>query len=342
VSRTRQAMNLSTTFSQFISDMMDRHFSIASPSSLQTYLGALVLLALLFVVRRRALGVSFRGFWRAVFPAKILNHRSTKVDMLHYAFNAVLLSAAYGSVIFTGEYWYRVTSAMFHALGLPDGLVHAPAGVVLIVTALVELAMLELGYWLGHYLMHRTPALWEFHKVHHSAEVLTPLTEWRQHPVEMVLIPNIISMTVGAGYAVLWIVFGAAQPATLFGVNIFLLMFTMTTLHLRHSHVWLPFTGILGCLLQSPAHHQIHHSTNPKHFDKNLGFGLSIWDWAFGTLWIPAKREHLEFGIGDENAVFETMHGTVVRPFVKAGEHIAGALRPSGGGPAVQAGGDPA
>ena len=60
------------------------------------------------------------------------------------------------------------------------------------------------------------------------------------------------------------------------GVNVFLLTFTMTILHLRHSHVWLPFTGLAGRILQSPAHHQIHHSTNPKHFNKNLGFGMSI------------------------------------------------------------------
>ena len=40
--------------------------------------------------------------------------------------------------------------------------------------------------------MHRVPALWEFHKVHHSAEVLTPLTEWRQHPLELMLFPVVI------------------------------------------------------------------------------------------------------------------------------------------------------
>ena len=212
-------MNPLAALSQFLSDMMDRHFSITSPSSLQTYLGALALLALIFVARRRAVGTSLRGFWRSVFPAKILGHRSTRVDMVHYAFNAVLLSSAYGSMLYTGEYWYRFTSGLFQLVGLPGDLIHAPAPVVLLTTALVELAMLELGYWLGHYLMHRIPALWEFHKVHHSAEVLTALTEWRQHPVELVLIPNIISMMVGFGYGVLWQVFGQAQAASLFGVT---------------------------------------------------------------------------------------------------------------------------
>ena len=43
----------------------------------------------------------------------------------------------------------------------------------------------ELGYWLNHYVPHRVPFLWEFHKVHHSATVLTPLTNFRVHPVYM-------------------------------------------------------------------------------------------------------------------------------------------------------------
>ena len=41
----------------------------------------------------------------------------------------------------------------------------------------------ELGYWLNHYLSHRIAFLWEFHKVHHSATVLTPLTNFRVHPI---------------------------------------------------------------------------------------------------------------------------------------------------------------
>src|ERR1039458_8498353 len=43
-------------------------------------------------------------------------------------------------------------------------------------------------------LFHAIPALWEFHKVHHSAEVLTPLTEMRTHPVEIIAFMNIIGL----------------------------------------------------------------------------------------------------------------------------------------------------
>jgi sterol desaturase/sphingolipid hydroxylase (fatty acid hydroxylase superfamily) len=38
--------------------------------------------------------------------------------------------------------------------------------------------------FLFHLASHRSPWLWELHKVHHSAEVLTPFTLYRLHPIE--------------------------------------------------------------------------------------------------------------------------------------------------------------
>jgi catechol 2,3-dioxygenase-like lactoylglutathione lyase family enzyme len=39
-------------------------------------------------------------------------------------------------------------------------------------------------FFLTHYAMHRYPALWATHKVHHSAKVLTPLTRYREHFID--------------------------------------------------------------------------------------------------------------------------------------------------------------
>ena len=60
-----------------------------------------------------------------------------------------------------------------------------------IVTVFLFLAY-ELGYWVDHYLSHRIPMLWDFHKVHHTAEVLSPLTNFRMHPVDSVVFANIL------------------------------------------------------------------------------------------------------------------------------------------------------
>ena len=92
-------------------------------------------------------------------------------------------------------------------------------------------------------------------------------------------------------------------------------------------HMWVAFTGLAGRLLQSPAHHQIHHSADPAHFDKNLGFALALWDWAFGTLAIPSKRrEPIVFGVGAEAAPFHSALAALVAPCARfAGPAARGA-----------------
>ena len=47
--------------------------------------------------------------------------------------------------------------------------------------AMVSLLCYDFVFFVLHYSMHKIPALWAIHKVHHSAEVLTPLTRSREH-----------------------------------------------------------------------------------------------------------------------------------------------------------------
>jgi sterol desaturase/sphingolipid hydroxylase (fatty acid hydroxylase superfamily) len=41
--------------------------------------------------------------------------------------------------------------------------------------------------------------------------------------------------------------------------------------------------GWLEYILVTPSHHRVHHSSNPKYLDKNMGMFLIIWDKLFGT-----------------------------------------------------------
>ena len=45
---------------------------------------------------------------------------------------------------------------------------------------------------------------------------------------------------------------------------------------MRHAHVWIPLAGLTGHIFHSPAHHHIHHSDSPEHYDRNMGFALSL------------------------------------------------------------------
>ena len=305
-----------------------------APFSLASLLGALAIMGLLFIDRRRRLGLQMRlgAFLKSAFPKRILLHASTWMDLKMFLVNGLLLGTTYGLAVLASPFW---RDAMLAVLPAMFG-VHAPTALpdwaILAIVTPVDILAVEFGYWLAHFLMHRVPALWEFHKVHHSAEVMTPLTEWRQHPVEMILFPNMIALSTGLTYGALVYALGeTAQPLTLLQVNVVFLAFFLTISHLRHSHVWLPLTGVLGCLIQSPAHHQIHHSSQSRHFDKNLGFALAVWDWLFGTLCVPGKHEAVTFGIGAEGRDHHGLMRSFVLPFSKALPHLRWRQRSDGG-----------
>ncbi len=122
------------------------------------------------------------------------------------------------------------------------------------------------------------------------------MTGLRQHPVEIVLFIVVIGLSVGSAEALLETLGSTKSAVTLFGVNIVLLPYFLTIQHLRHSHLWMPLSGWPGRLIQSPAHHQLHHSREPAYQRRNLGFALTIFDRLFGTLAAPGNEPPSAFG----------------------------------------------
>src|SRR6516165_2401889 len=123
----------------------------------------------------------------------------------------------------------------------------------------------------------------EFHKVHHSAEVLTPLTAGRVHPLDDAISFLLAGVMGASHFSLCRSLLGS--NAVMFGVfqlNVLVVIFYFAGFHLRHSHVWLPYKGIWGKLFVSPAHHQVHHSVAQRHWDKSLGFVFAMWDSLFG------------------------------------------------------------
>lgn len=295
-----------------------------------TSLGCALLIASGHIIWRRlnrGRRLRVRTLVAGLFPRRIWRHASTRADVWMFLINGFVLGGVLGFAAISGQAVYNVVSGGLTALfGAPTPTTLPDWAARSIITLVLFLAY-EFGYWFDHYLSHRIPILWEFHKVHHSATHLTPLTQWRMHPVNAIIFGNILSICLAVAMAMMTQVFGGSvKEYALSGTNIVLVVFIHLYIHLQHSEVWIPFRGIWGKLFMSPAHHQVHHSNNPIHFDKNMGSCLSIWDWAFGTLYVPAKEnENLTFGI-DAAYDVNTLEAGLVTPFIEAGRHVTGLI----------------
>ena len=157
--------------------------------------------------------------------------------------------------------------------------------------------------FLVHVCMHRFSVLWSFHKVHHSATTLTPVTVHRTHPVESFINSGraVLSLGLISGIFV-WLFGHGLQVWDILGVNALGFLLTLIGANLRHSHVPFHF-GRAERLLISPAQHQLHHSISHAH--PNYGSFLAIWD-RFNRTWVAGSEARgLRYGIPDERTKVE-------------------------------------
>jgi len=175
-------------------------------------------------------------------------------------------------------------------------------------------------YWL-HRLMHAVPVLWRFHRIHHSAEVLNPLTFYRVHPVENILYGLRYAVSTGFVTAVFIYFFGAGIGLVeVLGVNVLVFIFMLFGSNLRHSHIPLSYGKMLEKWFISPLQHQLHHSKRYTH--RNFGSYLAIWDRWFGTLTLGSvlgkvkSNKELDFGLSTEHTTHSLL-GAFLNPFYK-------------------------
>lgn len=169
-------------------------------------------------------------------------------------------------------------------------------------------------YWL-HRFLHTIPWLWAFHKTHHSAKVLNPLTFYRVHPVESLLFGLRYSLVIGLVSGVFIYNFGAMLDIIdILGVNALSFVFSLAGSNLRHSHIDIGFGSAIERFLISPKQHQIHHSV--QHINVNFGGFLAIWDWIFNSLVLSKGVSKLKFGIKkNEMKCFQRFFQLVFYPF---------------------------
>jgi sterol desaturase/sphingolipid hydroxylase (fatty acid hydroxylase superfamily) len=256
------------------------------------------------------------GLLAHIIPRGTLRHPSARTDILFWLAR-MLTKPLYifsntATAVFSG-------TMMYHALGLLFPLPHpSPASpVTLVLFTVTMLLAFDLSYYIYHYLQHKIPFMWELHKVHHSAEVMVGVTQGRIHPLDDYMQHFWDALIPGLAYGA-WSFF-ALNPVevTVYGIDVYVLRNVLMMDFVRHTHLKLSF-GWLNAVILCPHWHQLHHSTNPQHYDKNFGLMLSIWDRMFGTLVIPKPDETFAFGLANnEHREYQSLTAIYVLPLLK-------------------------
>jgi len=255
------------------------------------------------------------SFIKYLFPKKIWLSKSAFVDYSLFCFNSLVKIVLIGPYIIFGFYIAFYTDEF---LTVTFGFPKESIGITqtLVFYTIVLTVLNDLFSYIIHLGMHKLPFLWEFHKIHHSATSLNPLTQYRIHPFELI-INNIRSILIFGLVTGLFDYLSAHQIDKLvfLGVNVFHFIFLLLGANLRHSHVKLKYPKFLEHILISPFQHQIHHSNNPKHFSKNMGSKFALWDWMLGTLVLSKSVGRISFGADKDNSKFDSLFKNLFNPF---------------------------
>lgn len=150
---------------------------------------------------------------------------------------------------------------------------------------LVGFVVRDFVQWWIHRLLHAVPALWEFHKVHHSVEQMGFAAHLRYHWME-----NVVYRTI------------EYVPLALIGIGLrdfFIIhIFTLAMGHFNHSNLKIPL-GPLKYIFNNPQMHIWHHAHDlPTNRQQGINFGLtlSLWDYLFHTDYIPHDGRDIRVG----------------------------------------------
>ncbi len=144
--------------------------------------------------------------------------------------------------------------------------------------------------WNVHRLLHRSDFLWQFHKVHHSVKQMGFAAHLRFHWMETVVYRSIEYIPLA--------MIG-------FGLDDFFIIHIIALAigHFNHSNFRLSL-GPLKYIFNNPQMHIWHHAKKlPKErrYGVNFGLSLSIWDYIFGSNYIPSDGRDIELGFdGDD------------------------------------------
>jgi len=208
------------------------------------------------------------------------------LDAFYMYFNFFIFSIVISGI-------YAVINQHLRELGLSaDSLALLDmSGWPLVTQLLVFFVLLDFLQWMTHKTLHRFDVLWRFHQVHHSIKEMGFAGHLRYHWMENIFYKPLKTLGV--------MLIGGFEPSQAFVVH----FFTITIGHLNHSNIKLSY-GPLKYLLNNPVMHLYHHAYHlPKEHSYGVNFGLtlSVWDYLFGSAYVPETSEEITIGYPNDN-----------------------------------------
>lgn len=182
-------------------------------------------------------------------------------------------------------YWLSILAGIIYSsIGFQESslnlgwLTGAPIWAQLIIGLLVK----DFFSWCVHNLLHRIPFLWQFHRLHHSAEHMDFMVVMRFHWMEIIVYRFFLFVPLALI---------GMHPDAFLGV-IFIDVFWG---FFNHANIKVDI-GPFKYLFNSPKMHLWHHEYTTDRMNQNFGITLSVWDWMFGTVyWPEGEPDRLSF-----------------------------------------------
>ena len=155
-----------------------------------------------------------------------------------------------------------------------------------VAAGIMAILLLDYTMYVWHWLNHRVPFLWRFHRVHHTDLDLDVSTAFRFHFGEILFSVAVRSAQV--------IVVGASPIAAL----IYEIVLESST-EFHHSNLRLPlkFERVLSWFIMTPRVHGIHHSVVTRETNSNYSNFLLVWDRLHGTVRQNVRQEDIVVGV---------------------------------------------
>lgn len=138
-------------------------------------------------------------------------------------------------------------------------------------------------YWF-HRLQHKSSLLWRTHEAHHSVKDVDWVAGSRSHSLEI-----LINQTIEFAPIVL---LGAAPEVAIWKAT----LDAVWGMYI-HSNINVS-SGVLQYVLNGPEMHRWHHAEEVPIPGKNFSTKIAIWDWLFGTAYLPKGQKPKSYGLG--------------------------------------------